>query len=186
MKYFRRLVKICIAFNVLIDYVFGMKKETVYFIEGNGLVKIGATRKYAKTRLRQLQVMCPFPLKLLHIVATNDCFSLESYFHDFFKEKRFVSEWFKLSKDDLALVRSDLFIKNIDLSYFNEKKRYKSIDLKVERIRRRVTMKELSREMGRSLGWLSHLENDKTRITPQLVALYMDSLSNLKNGDNPS
>ena len=80
-------------------------------------------------------------------------------------------------------MRSDLFIKNIDLSYFNEKKRYQAIDFKVERIRHRVNMKELSREMGKSLGWLSQFENDKTRITPQLADLYMDSLSNLKNGN---
>jgi len=59
----------------------------------------------------------------------------------------------------------------------------KAIELKLERIKRRVTLKELSNKMGRSIGWLSNLENNRMKITPLIIGKYMESLSNLENGN---
>ena len=56
------------------------------------------------------------------------------------------------------------------------------IDLKIERIRLRVNMQTLSKEMGKSIGWLSNVENDRVKLTPKIISFYMTSLSNLKNG----
>ncbi len=59
----------------------------------------------------------------------------------------------------------------------------KAIDLKLERVKRRITLKELSNKMDRSIGWLSNLENNRMKITPLLIGQYMESLSNLENGN---
>jgi len=57
----------------------------------------------------------------------------------------------------------------------------KAIELKLERVRRRITLKELSSKMDRSIGWLSNLENNRMKITPLIIGRYMESLSNLEN-----
>ena len=57
------------------------------------------------------------------------------------------------------------------------------IELKIERVRARVNMQTLSKEMGKSLGWLSNVENDRVKLTPKVISSYMNSLSNLKNGN---
>jgi len=57
----------------------------------------------------------------------------------------------------------------------------KAMELKLERVKRRVTLKELSNKMNRSIGWLSNLENNRMKITPLIIGRYMESLSNLEN-----
>lgn len=57
-----------------------------------------------------------------------------------------------------------------------------AIELKIERVKRRIKMQELSRELDRSIGWLSNLENDKVKLTPKLISRYMNALTNLENG----
>ena len=57
------------------------------------------------------------------------------------------------------------------------------IDLKLERVKVRINMQALSKEMGKSIGWLSNVENDRVKLTPKVISFYMNSLSTLKNGN---
>jgi len=50
------------------------------------------------------------------------------------------------------------------------------IDLKVERIYRRLTLRQLAEKMDKSTGWLSSLENDDIEIKPIHVKKYMEAL----------
>jgi len=59
-----------------------------------------------------------------------------------------------------------------------------AIELKIERVRRHINMQKLSGEMGKSIGWLSNFENNRVKITPKLINLYMNSLTNLENGNS--
>ena len=52
------------------------------------------------------------------------------------------------------------------------------IDLKVERIYRRLTLRQLAEKMNKSIGWLSQVENDEVKITPNVVIKYMEALDN--------
>jgi len=58
----------------------------------------------------------------------------------------------------------------------------KGIDLKIKRIRLRVNMQTLSKKMGKSIGWLSNVENDRVKLTPKIIKFYTASLSKIKNG----
>lgn len=67
----------------------------VYFVEaiGSGRVKIGFT-KSPEDRLGSIQTGCPFPLKLLAVVAGSE-FD-ESELHERFASYRSQGEWFRL------------------------------------------------------------------------------------------
>lgn len=74
----------------------------IYFIEcqdphyENGLVKIGYTRtvKSCKLRLTDLQIGCPYPLKLIALVPKGTQ-RMERELHKAFSDLKVRGEWFK-------------------------------------------------------------------------------------------
>ncbi len=81
----------------------GERAGYVYFIEnGTGHVKIGRSRDPEK-RLRRFLTGNSSPLRLLHIVQTDDMHATERVFHDTFSRephKRAEGEWFEIDRAD--------------------------------------------------------------------------------------
>ena len=67
----------------------------IYFIQcgENGPIKIGYTQADPKHRLKQLQIGCPYKLKLIFVYQDNDRES-ESDIHAEFEDYRMRGEWF--------------------------------------------------------------------------------------------
>lgn len=65
--------------------------------------KIGKSRD-AKIRHRQLSIVLPYPLTVLHIVRVQDMSWAESYLHSVFSRTRLNGEWFHLSSEDVAWI----------------------------------------------------------------------------------
>lgn len=72
------------------------KQRMVYFVEGNGFVKIGATNSIS-TRLHDLQVGCPFELKLVTTLPGGE--KVERQLHDMFAKHRKRGEWFEFHQE---------------------------------------------------------------------------------------
>lgn len=70
----------------------------VYFIASNqedAPIKIGLTqRDPLKERMPELETMSPFPLHVIHIIRTKNCYQLEREIHDELKQYREHGEWF--------------------------------------------------------------------------------------------
>ena len=74
-------------------------RSWVYFM-GNreaGILKIGSSRT-PKSRLRELQVGCPYKLSILYMLPGG--VKLERLLHDIYSRYKMNGEWFEL-KDDL-------------------------------------------------------------------------------------
>lgn len=50
------------------------------------------------------------------------------------------------------------------------------IDLKVKRIRQRLSLIQFAEYMDRSTGWISMMENGKISLTVEIVKSYLDAL----------
>lgn len=82
------------------------KKDTVvYFIEaiGTGFVKIGR----GKYRIDSLQTGCPFELRLLHEIETDNI-GLEKELHARFNQDHYRGEWFYLSNSILSFINGEV------------------------------------------------------------------------------
>lgn len=66
----------------------------VYFIENNGLVKIGCTKDIDR-RLREFKTTMPF-MRVLSVERVCNMYRIEKYYHKLFAHKRVAGEWFKL------------------------------------------------------------------------------------------
>ncbi len=74
----------------------------VYLISAdNGLVKIGLSAN-PQRRLEFLLRSVPWPLRLVHQIATDDTRWLEWHLHRLHRPKRFAGEWFFLNDQDIA------------------------------------------------------------------------------------
>lgn len=82
----------------------------VYFVKCNDVVKIGRT-KNLKERMEVYSVKSPFETEILHQVETDNCVRLERHFHAIFMDKRTDGEWFRLTKQDIADIKSDKYLK---------------------------------------------------------------------------
>lgn len=76
----------------------------VYIIKGDKYFKIGKSRDF-EARLRLFNLTLPFKVEVFHTIETNDCTTLESYFHKLFAAKRVNGEWFILSPDELNFIK---------------------------------------------------------------------------------
>ncbi len=76
----------------------------VYFISGGPLVKIGKAAD-SNERARQIQFYCPTPLRVIHVIRSDDATWLESHIHGYFAAKRDHGEWFALTEDDIAMLK---------------------------------------------------------------------------------
>lgn len=83
----------------------------VYFIKAYGecpLIKIGRSKTPEK-RMSQLQIGCPFKLKMIGFMKCRDdshAKSVEKLAHNIFYKQRRRGEWFKLSEAHRAQIES--------------------------------------------------------------------------------
>jgi Meiotically up-regulated gene 113 len=71
--------------------------------------KIGRS-KTPVTRIDSLGVKLPFPIEPLHIIRTNDMYTLEKYYHQRFADKCINGEWFCLTHADVTELCSHPFV----------------------------------------------------------------------------
>ena len=62
--------------------------------------KIGFTKDVMR-RGKEISVLLPEKLKLIHSIKTDDPSGVESYWHNRFKNKRMQGEWFELNSQDV-------------------------------------------------------------------------------------
>lgn len=80
------------------------KTGYVYFLKYGEDTKIGRAIN-VKTRIKELTKSMPRRFTLIHTIKTNDYAQCEKNFHDKYKEKRGVGEWFSLSDQDLEDIK---------------------------------------------------------------------------------
>ena len=78
-------------------------KGCVYLIadENNQVYKIGASRKSALKRMKQLQTGNANELKVVTKYYCNYPYRLESILHNRFSHKKVLNEWYSLSIDEV-------------------------------------------------------------------------------------
>ena len=72
----------------------------VYLLQFGNEYKIGSSNNVER-RFREIKTQMPYDGKIIHTISTGDPVGIESYWHNYFKEKRLKGEWFKLSSSDL-------------------------------------------------------------------------------------
>ncbi len=78
----------------------------VYLLKSmSGYYKIGRT-KNPKNRLATFSVKLPFEVEFEHVIECRDMYRLEKSLHSHFAERRVNGEWFDLSADDVAYIKS--------------------------------------------------------------------------------
>lgn len=86
----------------------------VYFVQEymTGSFKIGKT-KHVDRRMNVFNVKLPFENKLIFLIKTADHHQTEAAFHQHFSDKRLEGEWFKLTREDMAWVKSGFYTEDI-------------------------------------------------------------------------
>jgi len=150
-------------------------EKCTYFAKIGGLWKVGAT-KQIDIRMNALATKHKCDIGKVFVYNVLNNFSLESYFKVRFSSKNVSGEFFDLSDNDVVFLST--FIP--DESYNKMSKTVISeltgIDLKIERTRKRLSLRELSSKINKSIGWLSSVENDNIKVTPKIVCQYMDAI----------
>jgi hypothetical protein len=77
----------------------------VYLIKGNGVYKIGRSKKLDQ-RLTYFELKLPFPIEMVHTIYSNDYAGLERKLHDLYNSKRINGEWFELALEDVEYIKS--------------------------------------------------------------------------------
>lgn len=75
----------------------------IYLMESGGLYKIGKA-VCVETRYKELVLMTPHELVILHRIKTDDSYGIETYWHKRFGEKRVKGEWFRLDEEDVKVI----------------------------------------------------------------------------------
>lgn len=85
------------------------ERDYVYIIKAsNGYYKIGISFDPLE-RLKELQrqaAVWAVDLELVHIIASNNAYALEQFFHRRFAEQRVKGEWFLLTAHDIEWLQS--------------------------------------------------------------------------------
>lgn len=84
------------------------KADCVYIVsyaEIPDAYKIGSTSNLNK-RINALECACPFEIVLIYAFRATNAGAIERLLHKKFSKQRIKREWFKLSRDDLAYIRS--------------------------------------------------------------------------------
>ena len=166
------------SFNYALDYVYRCmlmdsehKTSVVYFIRNkyNGLLKIGKTNDLQR-RINEIENCFNFlglDTNELAVEAISYCpygmnnGKVETYYHNLFKEKRKIGEWFDVSYDELL---NSLFVDYIingvlvtveDTYYFpNGVKKLKLAENDYKLLKKEVT-NELKEKVSKQLGILN-------------------------------
>ena len=88
------------------------KEGYVYLIKSGQHYKIGKTNDFQR-RFNELKILLPLPAEKIHIIRTNNCQSLEKYWHNRFYEKNTNGEWFLLSENDVSEFMENDFIEMV-------------------------------------------------------------------------
>lgn len=82
-------------------------KGFIYVLEevNHRWYKIGKTKNLA-SRVSSLTIQLPFPVTMLHSIATDNMVFAEAYLHKHFAAKRLNGEWFQLDQDDVNWLRA--------------------------------------------------------------------------------
>ena len=202
------------SFNYALDYVYRCmlmdsehKTSVVYFIRNkyNGLIKIGKTNDLQR-RINEIESCFNFlglDTNELAVEAISYCpygmnnGKVETYYHNLFKEKRKIGEWFDVSYDELL---DSLFVNYIingvlvtveDTYYFpNGVKKLKLAENDYKLLKKEVT-NELKEKVSKQLGILntdiSNIFNRNNNITYSedlfnyIMSLNSSSDTNLDN-----
>ena len=202
------------SFNYALDYVYRCmlmdsehKTSVVYFIRNkyNGLLKIGKTNDLQR-RINEIESCFNFlglDTNELAVEAISYCpygmnnDKVETYYHNLFKEKRKIGEWFDVSYDELL---DSLFVNYIingvlvtveDTYYFpNGVKKLKLAENDYKLLKKEVT-NELKEKVSKQLGILntdiSNIFNRNNNITYSedlfnyIMSLNSSSDTNLDN-----
>ena len=202
------------SFNYALDYVYRCmlmdsehKTSVVYFIRNkyNGLLKIGKTNDLQR-RINEIESCFNFlglDTNELAVEAISYCpygmnnGKVETYYHNLFKEKRKIGEWFDVSYDELL---NSLFVDYIingvlvtveDTYYFpNGVKKLKLAENDYKLLKKEVT-NELKEKVSKQLGILntdiSNIFNRNNNITYSedlfnyIMSLNSSSDTNLDN-----
>ena len=81
----------------------------VYLIKSGRHFKIGKANS-VEARHRQLKIQLPVATEVVHRIATDDPYGIESYWHRRFADKRLNGEWFALSAEDVKAFRRRKFM----------------------------------------------------------------------------
>lgn len=91
-----------------------MRQGEVYLVGVlEGCYKIGRAAD-AEKRLLSFSPKLPVSLTILHRISTDDPPWFEAVLHIAFKHRRTLGEWFRLTKQDVALFRSIVAVRRID------------------------------------------------------------------------
>jgi hypothetical protein len=87
-------------------------KGEVYFIQCGSLFKIGATKDLS-SRFNAIQTANPVECKLIHSIKTNDMYCTERLFKVMFCRVNVMGEWFELTRNDIAYIKSGNYSQSI-------------------------------------------------------------------------
>jgi len=153
-----------------------MENEKCTYIAKIGtLWKIGAT-KQIEIRMQTLSWKYKHEVKATFVFNVLNHYSLESFLKMKFSDKNVNADFFDLTDDDIAFLSTfepDESFNKLGEIIINE---FMGIDLKIERIKKRLSLKQMSALINKSIGWLSMLENDRIKIKPAHVKKYMEAL----------
>ena len=77
----------------------------VYFLWSSLGTKIGCGTD-ARRRVASIAASLPFETRLEHMIQTDDCFGLEHAFHFYFADQHVRAEWFALSAEQIAFIKT--------------------------------------------------------------------------------
>lgn len=77
----------------------------VYLIRMHEYCKIGHAQSIDR-RLSHIQTSAPYPVELLHVIGTDHAPRMEVILQDRFAAQWVRGEWFRLSDEDIAFIRS--------------------------------------------------------------------------------
>lgn len=130
----------------------------VYFVESEGLVKIGSALE-PKKRLAILATAIPYDLKLLFVM--NGGLREETQLHELFKKSHYRGEWFYLSDEILDYIREQKE-GGVSEVYKNE-----SEDMRISRCRKireaeGLSVRDVAEKMGLSSSSVWDIEQRET------------------------
>lgn len=80
-------------------------RGVVYLLKCGDTFKIGRARDI-NARIMQISPVMPYPVELIHTIATENTFEVEGWLHRHFSTQRLNGEWFDLSSKDVEFIKT--------------------------------------------------------------------------------